>query len=48
MKIEQRIYKVFYKGKQFALSVFVSTGVKRREKVLIRSSKTSSFLSHNS
>jgi len=36
MKIEKRTYKVFYKGKQYSLSLCAVTKVKVREKVLVR------------
>ena len=53
MKIEKRIYKIFYKGKQYCMPLSVSPGVLRREKVRVRSSKLnikhdSSFLIPNS
>lgn len=35
MKIEKRIYKVFYKGKLFSMSFLISTGVEKREKVSV-------------
>ena len=39
MKIEKLIYKVFYKGKKFALPITVSVNVLLREKVRVHSSR---------
>ncbi len=39
MRIEKRIYKVFYKGKQYSLPLSVFTRPALREKVRVRSSK---------
>ena len=36
MKIEKRIYRIFYKGKQFLLPIFVLSGVEGREDILVR------------
>ncbi|MDO8594847.1 MAG: hypothetical protein Q7R93_05060 [bacterium] len=41
MKIEKRVYKVFYQGKHYALPLSVCTGVESREKVLVRRKKKS-------
>lgn len=39
MKIEKKIYKVFYKGKQFALPITIVVGMVRKEKVPVHSRK---------
>jgi len=36
MKIEKRIYKVLYKGKQFSLPFCIVVDYVRREKVLVK------------
>ena len=35
MRIEKRLYKVFYKGRQFAFPIFVLNGVGKRETVSV-------------
>ena len=35
MRIEKRLYKVFYKGRQFAFPIFVLSGVEKRERVVM-------------
>ena len=39
IQIQTVVYRVYFRGRQFAMPLSVSTGAKEREKVLIRRKK---------